>query len=48
MIKILKTVKLLFWGNLAIVVVALYLGVTAIIGITVAFCNALGEIWYNG
>jgi hypothetical protein len=46
--KFLKTVNLLFWGNLAIVVLGLYLLVVVLVSITEAFLLAIEEIWING
>lgn len=43
--KVLNTLKLLFWGNLAVLVVVLYIGVIAVIGVTNAFYEALMGIW---
>jgi len=45
--KVLETLKVLFWGNAAVFVIGLYVLITATIGITVAFCEALTEIWTN-
>jgi len=44
--KVLKTVKLLFWGNLAVIVIGLYIGLTVVIGTTIAFIESLKEIWF--
>lgn len=43
--KILKTAKLLFWGNLAFIVISLYMVLTVVVAVTIAFCEALMEIW---
>ena len=48
MTKLLKTVHVLFWGNLAIVVLGLYLLFAVVVGITIAFLEAIEEIWTNG
>lgn len=47
MTRLLKTVKLLFWGNLAVILIGVYMLFVVLIGITEAFLESLQEIWSN-
>jgi len=45
--KVLKTLQLLFWGNILFVLGSLYLTFVIIVHVTLAFLEVIMEIWCN-
>jgi hypothetical protein len=45
--KVLKTLNLLFWGNLAVVAMTFYAILIMFMQVTMFFVTAIGGIWFD-